>query len=187
MTNPKTLHKALDQVLEQYHKSFSEKTYNEENNDTDLLMSVFRITPKIKRENRQYWGRELGMCWQKLVVELCRQTTENFTPALRFGSDEPCDLTVGNQAIDTKYRIGSGDSGTLKKFKAYAPLLKDAGYEPVLLILREDNLPAAITACTRGGWTVLTGNATFEYVHKLTGFDIKSYLIAKAGEYEIAH
>lgn len=185
MTDQNNLFRALEQVLEQYRVSFSGKSYEEENNDTDLLMDIFGITPEIKRENRQYWGRELGMCWQRLIVELCHQTCAGFTRALRYGADEPCDLTVGNQAIDTKYRIGSGDSGTLKKFKAYAPLLKDAGYEPVLLIVREDNLPAAITACTAGGWTVLTGNATFRYVRELTGFDIKAYLTAKVAEYRI--
>ncbi len=185
MTDQNALHKALEQVLEQYRESFSGKSYDEENNDIDLLMDVFGITPEIKRENRQYWGRELGMCWQRLIVELCHQTRADFAPALRFGADEPCDLTVGNHAIDTKYRIGSGDSGTLKKFKAYAPLLKDAGYQPVLLMLREDNLPAAITACTAGGWAVFTGNATYQYVYELTGFDIKAYLTAKAAEYKI--
>lgn len=185
MTDQNELHKTLEQVLEQYRDSFSGKVYEDENNDIDILMDVFGITPTIKRENRQYWGRELGMCWQRLIVELCRQTCPGFTPALRFGADEPCDLTVGNQAIDTKYRIGSGDSGTLKKFKAYAPVLRDAGYEPVLLILREDNLPAAITACKVGGWTVLTRDETFQYIYKLTNFDIKAYLIVKAAEYKI--
>lgn len=81
---------------------------------------IFDITPELKRENRQYWGRELGMCWQRLIVELCRQTCPDFAPALHFNGDEPCDLIVGQRAIDTKYRIGSGDSGTLKKFKTYA-------------------------------------------------------------------
>ncbi len=185
MKNKKELYRALERVLEQYRDSFSEKSYEDENNDSDLVMEVFGITPAIKRENRQYWGRELGMCWQRLIVELCQKTCVNFTPALRFGADEPCDLTVGKQAIDTKYSIGSGDSGTLKKLKAYSVLLKDSGYKPVLLIVREDNLPAAITACTTSGWTVLTGNATFQYIHKLTGFDIRAYLIAKAAEYKI--
>jgi hypothetical protein len=185
MIDQNALHQALEQVLTQYRASFSGKSYEDENNETDLLMDVFGITPEKKRENRQYWGRELGMCWQRLVVELCRQTCPGFTPALRIGADEPCDLTVGNQALDTKYRIGSGDSGTLKKFKTDALRLKEAGYEPILLIVREDNLPSAMTACTVGGWTVLTGNATFQYVYELTGFDIKAYLTAKAVEHKI--
>ena len=179
------LENSLNSILGQYHQSFTDKIYSEENNEADLLMGIFAITPELKRENRQYWGRELGMCWQRMVVELCKQTCKNFSPALRFGVDEPCDLIVGTQAIDTKYRIGSGDSGTLKKFKAYAPLLQSKGYEPVLLIVREDNLPAAITACRLGGWKVLTGDPTFEFIENLTGFDLKHYLQTKAAEYKV--
>ncbi len=87
-------------------------------------MDVFGISPIIKKENRQYWGRELGMCWQLLVTETCKAYCSSFQPAFKVGSDEPCDLIVDGYAIDTKYRIGSGDSGTLKKFKLYGPLLR---------------------------------------------------------------
>ncbi|MBI4749393.1 MAG: restriction endonuclease [Acidobacteria bacterium] len=185
MTNQLPLQKALDGVLQHYRDSFSSKVYEEENNEIDPLMDVFGITPELKRENRQYWGRELGMCWQRLIVEVCRQTRPDFAPPLKFNADEPCDLLVGNQAIDTKYRIGSGDSGTLKKFKTYASLLRNAGYEPILLIVRDDNLPAAINACQIGGWSVLTGNATFSFIHQLTGFDIRAYLMATTSGYKI--
>ncbi len=92
---------------------------------------------------------------------------------------------VCKQAIDTKYRIGSGDSGTLKKFKAYARLLAGKGYEPVLLIVREDNLPAAIKACSSAGWTVLKGEETFDYIYDLTAFNLKKYLLAKAKAYAV--
>jgi hypothetical protein len=185
MSKTVQLEKALGDILNQYKTSFSEKIYSDESNETDLLMEVFGITPELKRENRQYWGRELGMCWQRLVVEICKHTHKDFGPALRFGSDEPCDLVVGQQAIDTKYRIGSGDSGTLKKLKAYATLLKKNGYAPVLLVVRENNLPAAITACKSGGWNVLTGDMTYNYITNLTGFDIKAYLQAKALAYRV--
>lgn len=185
MTEAAQLIKELGEILNQYKNSFTDKIYNTENNDTDLLMDVFGITPELKRENRQYWGRELGMCWQRLVVEVCRRTRSDFSPALRLGADEPCDLVIGNQAIDTKYRIGSGDSGTLKKFKAYAPLLRKKGYEPVLLIVREDNLPAALTACRAGGWNVFSGDMTYGYLKEMTGFDVKTFLQAKALEYKI--
>ena len=104
----------LDSVLERYKKSFVEKVYSDENDDHDLLMQAFGISPLLKRENRQYWGRELGKCWESLVVEVCRELP-TFQRALRIGGDEPCDLIVQNYAIDTKYRLGSGDSGTLKK------------------------------------------------------------------------
>jgi hypothetical protein len=90
---------------------------------------------------------------------------------------------VGKDAIDTKYRIGSGDSGTLKKFKQYAARLEDLGYRPVLLILREDNLPAAITACLTGGWTVMTGSESYEYLREITGFDLQSWLKGRRDHY----
>ena len=63
---------ALDLILATYGNSFCEKVYSDENEDHDLLMDVFGITPELKRENRQYWGRELGKCWELLVNEICR-------------------------------------------------------------------------------------------------------------------
>ncbi|WP_295456987.1 hypothetical protein [uncultured Thiodictyon sp.] len=176
---------ALDTILQSYRGAFSEKVYSDENDEHDVLMDVFGITPLLKRENRQYWGRELGMCWQRLVVDVCRHARNDFGHALRIGADEPCDLTVGGLAIDTKYRIGSGDSGTLKKFKAYGPLLRSKGYEPVLLIVREDNLNAAITACSAGGWTVTTGQYTFDYLRELTGVDVNELLRRRAGAFPV--
>jgi len=173
MTNLENL---LETKLSNYRSSFVDKIYSKENDDHDLLMDVFRISPELKRENRQYWGRELGMCWQILVTEICKFHREDFGPPIKIGSDEPCDLTVGNLAIDTKYRIGSGDSGTLKKFKLYGPLLREKGYTPVFLILREDNLSAAMTACRAGKWEVYTGDATFDFITDLTGFNIKDFL-----------
>jgi hypothetical protein len=167
---------ALEQILARYQSSFIGKIYAEENEEHDLLMDVFGISPIIKRENRQYWGRELGMCWQLLVVETCKAYCSSFQPAFRVGNDEPCDLIVDNYAIDTKYRIGSGDSGTLKKFKSYGPLLRTHNYEPILLILRKDNLPAAITACQVGRWSVYTGDTSFEFIQKISGFDLKLFL-----------
>ena len=70
------------------------------------------------------------------LVELCRHPCADCGGALKFGSDEPCDLVLGSDAIDMKYRVGSGDSGTLKKFQQYAALLKQNGYRPVFLFLR---------------------------------------------------
>lgn len=170
-------------ILKRYYEAFKAKTYSAENNDTDVLMDIFGITPEQKRENRQYWGRELGMMWQLIVTEICRHHSSSFKPALKIGSDEPCDLIIGNHAIDTKYRIGSGDSGTLKKFKQYGKLLQYYGYCPVLLILRDDNLPAAITACVHGGWTILTGAQAFEYLYKNTEVDVYGLLKQFRGKY----
>src|SRR5690242_18052556 len=106
------LTETLDKVLRKYKTSFEAKIYDAENDEHDLLMDVFGILPALKREHRQYWGRELGMCWQMLVTNLCQSTRSDFRPALRMNGDTPCDLVVGKTAIDTKYRIGSGDSGT---------------------------------------------------------------------------
>ena len=172
----------LDAVLKTYQDSFIGKVYNEENDDHDLLMDAFGIPPALKRENRQYWGRELGFCWQLLVIQAC-SGLPIYKPAFKIGGDEPCDLIVGNYAIDTKYRIGSGDSGTLKKFKSHGPLLREHGYEPVFLILREDNLPAAIQACQIGTWKVLTGQQSFQFIQQISGFDMESYLKNRASKF----
>ena len=176
---------SLDTVIARYQASFTQKVYDGENDDSDLLMDVFGITPDLKRENRQYWGRELGMCWQLIVSEVFRRSREDFGPALRFGTDEPCDFTIGTTSIDTKYRIGSGDSGTLKQFRQYGDLLRQEGYEPVFLIVREDNLPAAIRSCIRGGWSVHTGDSTFEYIKAQSGFDLKDFLVKRAAVFRI--
>ena len=172
----------LDAVLERYKTSFIEKVYSDENDDHDLLMEAFGISPLLKRENRQYWGRELGKCWESLVIEACKRVP-TFQPALRIGGDEPCDLIVKNYAIDTKYRLGSGDSGTLKKFKSYGPLLRSRGYEPVFLFLREDNLPAAMTACQSGTWKIYIGKQSFDFIRDISGFDIEDYLTRKASAF----
>ena len=167
----------LSSILERYQKNFSEKIYVDVYDSTDVLMDAFGITQDIKRENKQFWGRQLGMCWQLLVVELFRSTCPDFGGALKFGNDEPCDLVAGKDAIDTKYRVGSGDPGTLKKFRQYGKLLKDKGYNPVLLFVRGDNLPAAIRACEVGGWSIHTGKNTFDYIQTKTDFDMYSWLI----------
>ncbi|MFB2721906.1 hypothetical protein [Shewanella xiamenensis] len=174
----------LDAILRRYHFSFVEKVYSDENDDHDILMDAFGITPQLKRENRQYWGRELGKIWESLVIEACKNAP-SFQPALRIGGDEPCDLRVGNYAIDTKYRVGSGDSGTLKKFKQYGPLLKENGYEPVFLFLRSDNLPAAMTACQNGGWTIYIGKQSFEFIKEISGVDLEEYLVRKAQSFPV--
>lgn len=167
----------LEVVLEAYMNSFDEKKIKEdENTEDDLLMQVFNISQDLKSTNKQYWGRELGMCWQLLVSKVFELYHDDWNPPVKFGDDEPADLYVGKDAIDTKYRVGSGDSGTLKKFKQYGELLKNKGYNPVFLFLRTDNLPAAMTACNKGGWIVYTGEDSFQYILDKTGFNLKSWL-----------
>ena len=175
----------LEQILAGYQKSFTGKIYAEQNEEHDILMDVFGISPIIKKENMQYWGRELGMCWQRLVTETCKTYCSSFKPALKVESDEPCDLIVDGYAIDTKYRIGSGDSGTLKKFKSYGELLRNLNYESVFLILRQDSLPAAIRACQKGTWKVYTGDDSFKFIQTISWFDLKSFLIGKVGEFSV--
>jgi len=177
--------RALQEILRQYSDSFSRKTYSAENDDHDVIMDLFGISPELKRENRQYWGRELGMCWQLLVTELFRQTVKDFGLGYRIEQDELCDLVSGRDAIDTKYRIGSGDAGTLKKFKQYGKTLRDQGFTPVFLIVREDNLPAAIQACHVGQWDVYTGRSTFDYIREKTSVDFLAWLESVGSEYHI--
>jgi len=172
-------------VLAQYRESFSIKEYAPENDERDVLMDVFGISPGLKRENRQFWGRELGMCWQRIVSELFQATIKEYGPGLRQGADELCDLIAARDAIDTKYRIGSGDAGTLKKFKQYGKKLSALGLRPVLLIVRTDNLAAAITACETGGWIVLSGPGSFEYIHTMTGVRLDEWLKSLAKRYHI--
>lgn len=176
---------SLENILEQYQQSFSTKVFGEESVELDDLMLIFGLTQEIKAQNKQYWGRELGMCWQRLIVQLCQHTREDFGEPIKEGADEICDLILGNDAIDTKYRIGSGDSGTLKKFKQYSKRLQKLGYKPVLLILRNDNLPAAITACISGGWEVMQGLQAYDYIHTKTGFDLQKWLKNRKSEFII--
>lgn len=177
---------ALTQVLADYRDAFEKKEFAEADSDSDPLMEAFGITPTLKAANRQYWGRELGMCWQRLCVALCAQRCGNrFAPPPKVGGDEPYDLRVDDLAIDTKYRIGSGDSGTLKKFKANGAELTKEGLTPTMLILRTDNLRAAIGACEVGGWDVQQGDAAFALVRELTGFDLRSWLVERKGQFPI--
>ena len=174
----------LDRILSGYQSTFTAKTYNQENNDTDVLMEAFGVTPELKRENRQYWGRELGKCWERLVVQVAK-TNPLYAPSIQIGNDEPCDLVIGNYAIDIKYRLGSGDSGTLKKFKAYASTLMNLGFQPVLLIMREDNLKSAINACKSGGWLVLTGDESMDFIFEKINFNMKHFLHSRKNLFTI--
>lgn len=177
------LEEILEQILNQYSNSFIAKIFGKESLQEDILMQVFGLTQIAKAQNRQYWGRELGMCWQRLVTQICKEKTKSFLGPIREGADEICDLVIGKDAIDTKYRIGSGDSGTLKKFKQYGKRLTKLGYRPVLLILRTDNLSAAITACKVGGWKITQGSESFEYIKNKTGFDLQAWLIQRKNKF----
>lgn len=177
----------LTEVVTHYQNSFTGKEYGQENEDHDLLMDLFGISPEMKRENRQYWGRELGMCWQRLVTAtVSTLAPDHFTPPIRIGADEPYDLGFKDFVIDTKYRLGSGDAGTLKKFKMYGEMLRARKKNPVQLILRSDNLPAAISALKVGGWDVRIGDEAFAWIEQATdGFKLDGWLESNAGTFQI--
>jgi len=171
-------------VLNKYQKAFSDKEISSEEGYTDILMEVFNITPPIKETNMQYWGRELGKCWEGIIKAVFSER-KDYGVGIREGDDEICDCIIGKKAIEAKYRVGSGDSGTLKKFKQYAQRLRDAGFEPIMLFLREDNLQAAITASKAGGWTVIVGQQCFDFIKKESGFDLKAELELLKGAHDI--
>jgi hypothetical protein len=87
-----SLDDVLETILYRYYQSFTAKIFIEETSQEDDLMLIFNVTYEMKSQNRQYWGRELGMCWQRIVTEICRQNCINFSPAVRDGKDELCDL-----------------------------------------------------------------------------------------------
>lgn len=162
----------LEQILNQYQQAFAEKIHPEESTEQDDLMFAFGLSQAIKATNKQYWGRELGKCWERLVETLCQQTCEQYQKA--HGTHY--DLAVGLNAIDTKYRIGSGDAKTLGGFRQNAQQLINEGFTPVLLIVRNDNLPQAIKACRNGGWEIYAGNNAYDYLKNLTQFDLQVWL-----------
>lgn len=177
----------MDAVLLAYQAAFEGKTHGRIEGGQDVLMDVFGITPEIKRSNMQYWGRELGMCWQRVVTTALRNYCgDRYAPPVRVGADEPYDCGVDEFAIDTKYRIGSGDAGTLKKLKQYGRDLRAGGRHPVCLLLRTDNLATAIQAMQSGGWKVLTGEDSFAFVSRLTGgLDLQAWLRDRAHRNEL--
>ena len=72
----------LESILQQYSVSFNAKEFIQESLEEDDLMLVFGLTQEIKDLNKQYWGRELGKCWERLVIEVCKQSCADFSPAI---------------------------------------------------------------------------------------------------------
>lgn len=64
----------------------------------------------------------------------------------------------------------------IKKFKSYWKLLVEEWYTPVMLLLRKDNLPAAITALKVWWWNVYTWDEAFDYIFQKTQKDFKELL-----------
>lgn len=173
----------VSKILQAYERSFNEKKFESIAAEPDVLMNAFGITMEMVEKNKQYWNRELGKCWERVVSKVFEVTrSSSFKPAQRIGADEPIDFVFKNLAIDTKYRVGSGDSGTLKKFKQYGEKIRALKMVPVFLFLRTDNLPAAITACRSGSWEILMGDETFQFIFDETGFDLKAHLVQVAAQ-----
>lgn len=175
------LNRSLETILRRYQQAFTTKTFGEESPEEDDLMLIFGLTQTIKAANKQYWGRELGACWERLVIHLCQNTCADYQKA----RDRRYDLTVGSLAIDTKYRIGSGDAKTLRGFRQNARQLTEEGFTPVLLIVRNDNLPQAIAACRAGGWEIYAGWDAYHYLQNLTQFDLQSWLQQQRDRFSI--
>lgn len=171
-------------VIQKYQKAFSNKEILEEKGNSDILMNIFEITPDMKQTNMQYWGRELGKCWEG-IIKVVFSKRKDYSPGIKEGDDEICDCVIGKIAIEAKYRVGSGDSGTLKKFKQYAQRLKKLGYNPTMLFLREDNLPAAITASRVGGWNILVGKECFDFIERESKFDLVKFLNKLKGSHPV--
>ena len=57
-------------------KSYQVSSRNTKAISLKNLVELYR--QELKRENKQFWGRQLGMCWQLLVVELCRHTCADY-------------------------------------------------------------------------------------------------------------
>ena len=51
--------------------------------------------------------------------------------------------------------------------------------------MRQDNLPAAITAAEKGGWTVYTGKDTIDYIRRKIGVNIVEFLSQYGDEFLI--
>lgn len=178
-------HTNLNEILEDYKTDFSDKVYNSHNEDYDLLMDVFGISPKLKRELPQYWGRQLGACLERIFKTRMSSHPSYADPIKEISGREPYDFQFKNFAIDTKYRLGSGDSGTINKWKQNASDLMGLGLTPVLLILRDDNLEAPFNGCLNAGWTIYTGDSFYNFSRDVLEFDIAQFLKENRGLYQI--
>lgn len=191
--NIRIMNDELMNQIEKYSSKFNKKRKAKEelDNEHDLLMDVFNISPEEKKKSAQYWGRELGVLWQELVkiVFANSEQIKDYTGALTVDdpegeSDEPCDLTANGYGIDTKYRIGSGDSKFTKKFRPNHNILVERfKLKPVLLILRDDNLKSPINRAKKEGWTVYTADDSYKFIYDQTGYDLKEFLKGLKGRY----
>jgi hypothetical protein len=166
----------LDGALGRYHETFTDRMPEEQDAVSDALMDFFRLTPEIKNRERQFYGRHLGAAWEEIAGKILHAhdpSTEFPRPGTE---DTPCDIVYRGFAIDTKYRIGSGDSGTMRKLAGNASTLARRGFVPLLLIFRNDSLKPSISAARTGGWTICEGEAAVSFIRTHTGYDLLDFL-----------
>jgi hypothetical protein len=173
----------LRQILLSYQTSFSSQQTTADTRDPDILMKLFGVTSDTQKENRQFWGRHLGVCWEKLVTTLFKSTVPNVQGGYRQGRKTLCDLIAGTNAIDTKYRIATSQPAVRAELQRHGGILQAAGYNPVLLVLREDNLRDATQQCEKGGWRIYAGAAAFEFINAETGTDLYQWLTSLDGQF----
>jgi hypothetical protein len=175
----------VDDIFRRYQKSFRERVAATGEGGHDPLMDVFGIKPEQKAGEAQFWGRELGMCWERLVIG-CFASHPRYRPGVTRGREQLCDLVVGHDAIDTKYRVGSGDAGTLGKIVAHGAALSAQGLEPMLLVFRDDSLAAARSRLSKGGWRLIEGAAALDWVRENSGVDLVALLRARRHRFAIS-
>ena len=174
---PSALKEDIRRILGKYRRSFASKQFNEHEMTSDLLMEALGVTPATKALNRQYWGRELGSAWESILKAAWSRNDENHIFPQPGDPLRPCDIVGKGFAVDAKYRIGSGDSGTLQKLSRNAKTLLANQAKPILLIFRHDSLRSAVSAAKSGGWMVYEGQNTFDFVRCHLGVDLDKHLL----------
>lgn len=179
-TGPEGVEGGMAAVLDGFRAKFAAKRFKARRDEPDILMEVFGITPEVKRKNPQYWSRELGSCWEGLIVAACQRMGVPHRVPEKGCNVTPCDLVIRNIAIEIKYRVGSGDAPTLRNLKSNGQVLNAAGYETILLLLRDDSLPGALQRARTGGWKTLEACEAFAFIQDQVGVDLKAYLEGEA-------
>lgn len=74
----------------------------------------------------------------------------------------------------------------MDKLSRNAAWLKSVGLAPIMLILREDNLPQAVARMKSAGWNVLTAVRSFEFIRQHGDFDLEAWLIERARSTDVS-
>jgi hypothetical protein len=164
----------LKNLVESYKLSFEKKILNHKHFKQDDIMNLFNKNQYDLLLNKQYWHREFGKFYEK-YVKIIAKSKLKYNDSPKYKKYDLCDLVIDNFAIDTKYRIGSGDSGTVRKLKFYGEQLIKLNYKPILLIFRDDNLEGTIKSLSKE-WNVLTGDNSNKFIIEHLDFDIKKSL-----------